>query len=102
MTDRLIVRRGYIIYRFYTDFSLFHQIKRQDTVMCLYIYNIQILYRFFSISPDKTSRYCDSTLQKEKDKPLTLGSLLPLRAQTKHPTVVHGPLNEKCKIWLHG
>ena len=47
------------------------------------------------------SRYCDSTLQKEKDKPLTLGSLLPLRAQTKHPTVVHGPLNEKCKIWLH-
>jgi hypothetical protein len=25
---------------------------------CLYIYNIQILYRFFSISLDKTSRYC--------------------------------------------
>jgi hypothetical protein len=26
--------------------------------ICLYRYNIQILYRFFSISPDKTSRYC--------------------------------------------
>ena len=26
--------------------------------LCLYIYNIQILYRFFSISLDKTSRYC--------------------------------------------
>ena len=25
-----------------------------------YIYNIQILYRCFSISPDKTSRYCGS------------------------------------------
>jgi hypothetical protein len=23
-----------------------------------FLYNIQILYRFFSISPDKTSRYC--------------------------------------------
>jgi hypothetical protein len=29
-----------------------------DKTSSLYIYNIQILYRFFWISPDKTSRYC--------------------------------------------
>ena len=28
-------------------------------------YNIQILYRFFSISPDKTSRYCAPTMGKQ-------------------------------------
>jgi hypothetical protein len=30
-----------------------------------YIYNIQILYRFFSISPDKTSRYCGQNKENQ-------------------------------------
>ena len=35
--------------------------------LCLYIYNIQILYRFFTIiSLDKTSRYCALTIKKSE------------------------------------
>ena len=32
--------------------------REKSVYYSLYIYNIQILYRFFSISPYKTSRYC--------------------------------------------
>ena len=35
----------YIIYRFYTDFSLFRQIKRQDTVLCGKVYLSQSLWQ---------------------------------------------------------
>jgi hypothetical protein len=30
-------------------------------ITCVFTYNIQILYRFFSISLDKTSRYCEQS-----------------------------------------
>ena len=37
----------YIIYRFYTDFSIFRQIKRQDTVRCN-TFTCVVLYKHFS------------------------------------------------------
>jgi hypothetical protein len=33
-------------------------------ITCVFIY---IIYRFFSISPDKTSRYCDQSMVSEND-----------------------------------
>ena len=53
----------YIIYNIqiflYLD-VLSGEIEKNLYKICI-LYNIQILYRFFSISPDKTSRYCDLT-----------------------------------------
>ena len=36
----------YIIYRFYTDFSLFRQIKRQDTVINLWFLKTIISHKY--------------------------------------------------------
>ena len=45
-------------------FTQLDNLWRGKHYLCLYIYNMQILYRFFSISPDKTSRYCSKLQYK--------------------------------------